>query len=117
MARSTMLPLNIYGLNDAVTTGWSENTIDWNNAPGKTANSIDPAATTLLFSGSVSYTSNGQIGFSGSAFTDFLGSDTDGSFTFILTQGDANKVPTMPSAARSRRATRRTAIREIMHRS
>jgi hypothetical protein len=83
------LQLNIYGLNDAMTTGWSENTIDWNNAPGKLANSIDPAATTLLFSGPVSYTNNGLVGFAGSTFTDFINSDTDGSVTFILTQGDA----------------------------
>jgi PEP-CTERM motif len=84
----TSLELNIYGLNDSVSTNWAENTIDWSNAPGKLANSIDPAATTLLFSGTVSYTANNVISFSNSSFVDFVNSDTDGLITFILTQPD-----------------------------
>jgi hypothetical protein len=88
-AARTSLVLNIYGLNDLVSPGWSESTIDWTNAPGIQSDSIDPATTTLLFSGSVSYTANNVISFSDSSFADFINSDTDGLVTFILTQPTA----------------------------
>ncbi|MGB5472528.1 MAG: DNRLRE domain-containing protein [Gammaproteobacteria bacterium] len=87
---TSSLGLDIYGLNDSVSPNWSEDTIDWSNAPGKLTNSIDLASTTLLFSDLISYTGNNVISFSNSTFVDFINNDTDGLITFILTQANVS---------------------------
>lgn len=89
--------VSVYGLNDGASgdagsgsTGWGENAITWNNAPGNNTGSGTgvTSAATLLGTFDMTDTSDNSSGpyvFSSSGLLSFLNADTNGRATMILT--------------------------------
>ncbi len=87
LALSDDTTFSIYGITDETQEDWTEESIDWLNAPGVTGDQgqLDPTATTLLGQFTVAPDRAFEsFVVQGSRLRDFLASDTNGGATFMV---------------------------------